>query len=59
MMLMAMLLITGTGWLLLDDDGVPDTVVAKITTPASNTTIIEHDDAPAPDVDVNVDATPN
>jgi hypothetical protein len=60
-MLLMMVLVTGTGCVFSEDDGVPDSVVVdNDSPPASSTTIIEDNDPPAADtdVDLNVDATP-
>ena len=57
-LLLSMLLITATGCVFTADDAVPDTVVVDTENPPdNNTTIIEHDTAPNPDVDVNIDST--
>jgi hypothetical protein len=58
-LILSMLLVSVTGCVLSTDDGTPDTTIVDTNPPASSTTVIEHDDTPAPDadVDVNVDTT--
>ncbi|MDQ3023691.1 MAG: hypothetical protein M3R04_04780 [bacterium] len=55
MLMLSALLFGATGCLFTDDDGTPDTVVVDGNdTPDVNTTIIEDNDPPPTDVDVNV-----
>ena len=58
-LLLLMAMLTGTGCVFSDDDGTPDAVVVDHDNPpASNTTIIDHEDTtPDANVDVDVDAT--
>jgi hypothetical protein len=56
-LLLLLMTFVGTGCVFSDDDGTPDAVVVDgADPPSTNTTIIE-DSTPAPDVDVDVDAT--